>query len=114
MGASPRQPTTPSRPPGDPPLPTTPAVGSPGGLPRQAFSGPSLFTLDASLFKLSSLTAIREGMAIQFRAEFFNVLNQVAFQAPPGTNLNIISGSFGQLNSAYPARIGQLALKVTF
>lgn len=93
---------------------SNPAAGSAGGLPRQSFSGPSLFTLDASLFKRFSLAAIREGMAIQFRAEFFNVLNQVAFQAPPGTNLNINSGSFGQLNSAYPARIGQLALKVTF
>lgn len=92
-----------------------PAAGSTGGMPRNSrFMGPSFFTLDASVFKQFSLAPIREGMALQFRAEFFNVLNQVAFQAPPATNLNINSGSFGQLNAAYPARIGQFALKLTF
>ena len=91
------------------------AAGSPGGMPRNSrFTGPSFFTLDASLFKRFTLDRIREGMAVQFRAEFFNVLNQVAFQAPPATNLSINSGSFGQLNAAYPARIGQFALKLTF
>lgn len=93
---------------------SNPVAGSAGGLPSRVFAGPSFFTLDGSLFKRIGLDRIREGMALQFRAEFFNVLNQVAFQQPAATNLSINSGSFGQLSAAYPARIGQLALKVTF
>lgn len=47
----------------------------------------------------------------QFRVEAFNLFNQVNFQNP---NVNINGGSFGVVTSTFPARIGQLALKLIF
>ena len=94
---------------------TNPGAGEAGGLPYYAFHGPGgLSTLDMSLFKSWQLGKFKEGAALQFRAEFFNLLNHVSFQAPGSTALSINSGSFGVLTSDYAPRIGQFALKVTF
>jgi hypothetical protein len=91
---------------------SNPAAGSPGGLPTYLFHGPGFSNLDASLFKLFSLSAIREGMALQARFEFFNVFNHANFQIPGSSSIN--SGSFGVLTSDYGPRVGQFALKLTF
>ena len=53
----------------------------------------------------------REGMRLQFRAEFFNALNHTNFQAPAGDRA---SSAFGIITAALPARIGQLALKLVW
>jgi hypothetical protein len=90
---------------------SNPAAGSAGALPQYAFFGPNFANLDASLFKTIPLPVGREGVTLQFRAEFFNVLNSVSFGSP-STNIN--SGDFGVIGSAQPARIGQLALKLSF
>ncbi len=91
---------------------TNPAAGSPGTLADNAIHGPGFSSLDMSLFKKFPL--FKERAQLQFRAEFFNVLNHASFQAPPSTSLNIDSGSFGVLTSDYSPRVGQFALKLTF
>jgi len=94
---------------------SNPAAGDVGGLPYYAYHGPGgLGTIDMSLFKSFQLNKLKEGAALQFRAEFFNVLNHVSFQAPSSGNRNTNSASLGVLTSAYPARVGQFALKITF
>ena len=88
---------------------TNPGAGEAGGLPLYQFHGPGFSSLDMSLFKKFVLPWHES--SLQVRAEFFNVLNHASFQSP-STNIN--SGSFGVLSADYAARVGQLALKVTF
>jgi hypothetical protein len=47
-------------------------------------------------------------MAIEFRAEFFNVFNHTQFSNPSG---NISSSRFGVVSSANAPRIGQVSAK---
>ena len=53
----------------------------------------------------------REGMTLQFRSEFFNVLNHTNFTAP---TCDITSAAFGTIRSTYPWRQIQFALKLLF
>ncbi len=64
-----------------------PAVGTFGNLGRGVFTGPGLADLDVSLFKT---TRIAERTSLQFRAEFFNVLNHTNFATP---NATVFSGA---------------------
>ncbi len=54
-------------------------------------------------------------MNIQFRAEFFNLFNQVNFDIP---NLNVSGGNFGSITRTDPSfgdpRILQFGLKFVF
>ena len=52
-----------------------------------------------------------ESSKFDFRAEAFNVLNQVNYQVPDS---NITDGAFGSITSAYPPRQLQLAAKIIF
>ncbi len=57
-------------------------------------------------------TAITERVALEFRAEFFNVFNRVVFGAP---SANISAANFGLISSqANAPRQGQMALKLQF
>ena len=53
---------------------------------------------------------LREGMKLQFRSEFFNVLNRVNLGSPNVT----VGSSMGRITSAGSARVLQFALKVLF
>ena len=53
-----------------------------GNAGRNSITGPKLFNFDTSLFKNNYVRRISETFNIQFRAEFFNVLNHPNF-APP-------------------------------
>ncbi|MGH9356195.1 MAG: hypothetical protein ACRD10_08710, partial [Terriglobia bacterium] len=53
-----------------------------GSLGRNQLVGPSFFDLDFSLFKNIPVKAVSESFNIQFRAEFFNVLNHSNFLVP--------------------------------
>ena len=55
------------------------ASGFAGNLGRDTLPGPGLATWDFSLFKE---THIRERARLQFRAEFFNILNRANFNTP--------------------------------
>jgi Carboxypeptidase regulatory-like domain/TonB dependent receptor len=66
----------------DPCVFSQPALGLYGNLGRHTIIGPAFNTLDFSLMKS---TAIREH-SLQFRAEFFNVLNHPNFSNPSNGN----------------------------
>ncbi len=85
-----------------------PPLGSYGNSGRNTLIAPGLVNLDASLFKM---IPIREKMKLQFRAEFFNSLNNVNFAAPVA---NISTATAGNIQSAGSPRILQFALRLTF
>jgi Carboxypeptidase regulatory-like domain len=71
-------------------------------------------------FSVVKNTSIKEGMRLQFRAEFINFFNRAWFANPNGTNgldTNVTSATFGQINGstgANYARRVQLGLKLLF
>ena len=67
-------------------------------------------TLNAGLFKSFSLP-LREKTKLQFRSEFFNLLNQVNLGAP---NVQLSGGRMGRITSAADPRVLQFALKLLF
>jgi len=69
---------------------------------------PGVVNFDFSVIKNTRLT---ERAMMQFRAEFFNFLNNVNFGAP-GTTLG--TSTFGVISSASDARVTQLAVKFSF
>jgi len=91
-----------------------PAAGTYGNLGRGTFTGPGLAALDVSLFKN---TAVREKTAVQFRAEFFNLLNHVNLGMPNATVFSgtAVSAAAGLITTlATPPRQIQLGLKLIF
>ncbi len=66
-----------------------------GNTSRNRFYGPGLATVDFSVFKNTHIPSISETFNLQFRAEFFNVLNHTNFLSPGFLN------TFGQNNSVY-------------
>jgi len=97
--------------------------GQPGTAGRNLILGPGLQTVDLTLGKVF---AVREGVNMQFRGEFYNLLNHTNFAAPnptvfttttidPRTGLTAINPSAARITAtATPARQVQLALKLTF
>ena len=92
------------------------AVGTFGTSGRDILRGPRFFNTDMGIFKG---TKIKERMNLQFRAEFFDIFNNVNFQ-PPGSTISsstvgritsVVVDSFGLPNSE---RIIQLGMKLTF
>jgi len=53
-----------------------------GNSGRNKIYGPGVVNLDFSIFKNNYIKRISESFNVQFRAEFFNVLNHPNFQAP--------------------------------
>ncbi len=90
---------------------SNPGPGEAGGLPKFSFRSPGFSSLDMSLFKSFRPLASHEQLQVQFRLEFFNVLNKVNFLNP---NTNFNDPNFGVVTNTLPSRIGQIALKVTF
>jgi len=90
-----------------------------GNLKRNSIIGPGLINVDMSITKDTHITKISENFDIQFRAEFFNILNRTNF-SPPSDNLlaldpgpGIVDG-FGQLDqpTQVPMREIQFGLKL--
>lgn len=73
---------------------------------RRFFHGPGILNTD---FGLAKETFITERIALQFRAEYFNIFNHAQFNNPSG---NFDSSAFGIVTSARAPRIGQLSLKL--
>lgn len=71
-----------------------PADGTYGTLGRDTFTGPGLADLDWSLLKE---TRLGERLHLQFRAEFFNLLNRPNFNSP---NLIVFTSAAGIPSSA--------------
>jgi Carboxypeptidase regulatory-like domain len=53
-----------------------------GNLGRNALIGPGLVKLDFSVFKNNYIKRISESFNVQFRTEFFNILNRANFASP--------------------------------
>jgi hypothetical protein len=53
-----------------------------GNAPRNLLTGPGTTNLDLSVFKNQSIKRISENFNVQFRAEFFNVMNHANFEVP--------------------------------
>ena len=91
-----------------------PAAGTYGNLGRGVYSGPGLADVDASLFKD---TAITERTTLQFRAEFFNLMNRANFGTPNATvfSSGAISPSAGLITTTTTtSRQIQFGLKLIF
>src|SRR5579872_301974 len=88
---------------------TTPPAGAPfGNVGRNAFRAPGLEQWDLGVNKNFR---IRESIALQFRSEFFNVLNHTNFGLPTAIST---SSAFGTIRTTYPPRQIQFALKLIF
>jgi Carboxypeptidase regulatory-like domain len=96
-----------------------------GNAGRNSLYGPGLTSVDFSVFKNFRLTKISESFNVQFRAEFFNILNHPNFQAPnfltDGNNNSIFDASGARLSGAgilgsttTTSRQIQLGLKLVF
>ena len=79
-----------------------------GNSGRNILRGPTLRTLDLALVRN---IRIREETKLQFRMEFFNLLNRTNFDLPEGF---VDRPTFGKIISAGPARQIQFALKLLF
>ncbi|MGD1212552.1 MAG: carboxypeptidase regulatory-like domain-containing protein [Candidatus Acidiferrales bacterium] len=91
-----------------------PAPGTYGNLGRGTLTGPGLADVDVSLFKI---TRISDRTSLEFRAEFFNVLNRVNFGPPNPTVFanGAISASAGLITTlATNPRQIQFGLKLIF
>jgi hypothetical protein len=53
-----------------------------GNAGRNSLTGPGLVNLDFSVFKNFPVKKISESASVQFRAEFFNIMNHANFQPP--------------------------------
>ena len=89
-----------------------------GNLGRNTLIGPGVSNLDFSVFKNNRIRRISENFNVQFRAEFFNILNHANF-ASPTDNLDVFDQSGAPVASAglitstqTPSRQIQFALKL--
>jgi hypothetical protein len=73
-----------------------------GNVGRNTLIGPGLMNLDFSVFKNNYIKKISESFNLQFRAEFFNILNHANFNVPSlgDGNTNIINGDGTRNGSA--------------
>jgi Carboxypeptidase regulatory-like domain len=98
----------------DPSSFATPALGTIGDTPRTLCCGPGINNFDFALLKNTSVT---EHTQLQFRAEFFNIMNHAQFVNPsaaPGASGDFASSTFGQVVQARDPRLVQFALKFIF
>ena len=79
-----------------------------GNLGRNAIYGPSFWQLDTNIQKNFRIT---EGITLQFRSEFFNMLNKTNFRPPV---VDWSNASFGLYTATYQPRQIQFALKLLF
>jgi hypothetical protein len=87
-----------------------PAPGLLGNANRVPVTGPGFVNTDFSVIKQFALP--REGMGLNFRAEFFNLFNHAQFGYPVA---DVAAPGFGSVNSTVNnPRVVQFGLKLTF
>ena len=87
---------------------TPPASDPFGSVGRNAFRAPGLEQWDLGV---SKNFALRESMRLQFRSEFFNVMNHTNLGLPTAVST---SSAFGTIRTTYPSRQIQFGLKLMF
>jgi hypothetical protein len=94
-----------------------------GNAGRNIIPGPGIQNVDFSVFKNNSIKRISENFSVQFRAEFFNLLNHANFGDPnvPNTEADLFDatgtriGSAGHLTTtSVPERQIQFAIKIVW
>ena len=88
--------------------------GTFGNSGKNILRGPKFFSTDLGVLKT---TKISEKVFLQFRAEFFNVFNNVnltAVQWGGAPDNNLSSGNIGRITTAGPPRIIQFGLKFQY
>jgi hypothetical protein len=89
-----------------------------GNVGRNSVIGPGLVTFNFSLFKNNYIKTISESFNLQFRAEFFNILNRPNFAVPVDNstffdaNGNTVGAAGAVDKTSTTSRQIQLALKV--
>ena len=87
-----------------------PSPSSPfGNVGRNSFRTPDFWQWDLNVNKTFHLP--REGMGLQFRSEFFNVVNHTNFGNP---DVNISDSAFKTIRTTFASRQIQFALKLLF
>jgi hypothetical protein len=79
-----------------------------GNIVKGSFVGPQFADWDVSIMRHFP---IHEAVQVEFRAEYFNVLNHTNFGDPTAS---VTNGAFGRVTAANDPRIGQLSLKLLF
>jgi hypothetical protein len=92
-------------------IPTDPSQPF-GNAERNGYRGPRVWQVDMGAFKRFALPWRTSNL--EFRAEFFNLLNRTNFRAPSGNSLNRSQASFGTITATYDPRIIQFALKFNY
>jgi hypothetical protein len=87
------------------------AFGTFGNAGRNNIIGPPYKNFDFVLSRTISLGHLREGVSMQWRAEFFNAFNHPNFNTPVQT---VDNPSFGEITSASDPRQMQFGLKIKF
>jgi len=88
---------------------TTPLATAPyGNVGRNSFRAPGLEVWD---FAANKTFRIHESVRLQFRSEFFNLLNHTNFGVP---DTRTTDAAFGTIRTTYPSRQIQFALKLLF
>jgi hypothetical protein len=85
------------------------ALGTIGSAPRSVCCGPGINNFDAAILKNTKLT---ETARLEFRGEFFNLVNHAQFVTPDGNISD--GGDFGRVMLARDPRLIQFALKLFF
>jgi len=95
---------------------SAPPPGELGNAPRTPLSGPGFVNTDFSLIKHFALP--REGMRLDFRAEFFNLFNHPQFGAPGGSGYGADFAALSTFNvinyTVNNPRLVQFGLKFAF
>jgi hypothetical protein len=86
---------------------TSARLGTFGNSGRNILQGPGTFNIDFSAHKAFT---IRERLRLQYRAEFFNVLNHTLLNNP---DTGVVNSNFGRITGARDPRI-LMALKLIF
>jgi Carboxypeptidase regulatory-like domain len=85
------------------------APGTWGNSPRNGYTGPKFFNIDAAL---SRNFPLHDRLTLQLRLEAFNAFNHPNFGNPSASVFS--PTSFGRVSSAQPARVFQGAVKISF
>jgi len=96
-----------------PGISTTLLCGSLGSASRGMLSGPGLGEWDFSLVKDTAMPFLGEAGSVEFRAEFFNILNRANFTTPSGVVFNGSPTDVGPYSEAPLSTVGQITTTST-
>ena len=88
-----------------------PTIGTEGNEPRNIYTAPGLFEVDAGLMKNTHLPYLGEQGSLQLRFDFINLFNRVNLGP---VDANMADGTFGRSTTALPARALQMGARFAF